>query len=117
MEILHAGQGRGTSLTPQTVSSKRFDEIDGLQCSDILPEGRAASVVIGTVRGAHHSRHGSPLHPGVATYLIHFSLEILSHFSRDFTYVYWSIPKYSPIRIFIFGRRYLPILKTSLRFF
>ncbi len=57
MEILHAGQGRGTSLSrPQTVSSKHLDEIDGLQCSDIVPEVRAASVVSGTVLGAHHSR-------------------------------------------------------------
>ena len=69
MEILHAGQGRGTSLAPQTVSSKRLDEFDGLKCSDILPEGRAASVVLGTERGAHHSRHGSQLHPGVANWV------------------------------------------------
>ncbi len=58
MEILHAGPspGQGTSFAPQTVSSKRLDEIDWLQCSDIVPEGRAASVVPGTVRGAHRSR-------------------------------------------------------------
>jgi hypothetical protein len=41
----------------------------------------------------------------------------LSHFSRDFTYVHWNIPTCSPIRIFIFGRRYVPILKMLLRFF
>jgi hypothetical protein len=35
--------------------------------SEIVPKGRASSVVLGTVRGAHHSRHGSPLNPGVAT--------------------------------------------------
>jgi hypothetical protein len=56
MEILHAGQGSGTLLAPQTVSSKRWDQIDGLQCSDIVLEGRSASVVPGTVLGAHHSR-------------------------------------------------------------
>jgi hypothetical protein len=27
---LYAGQGRGTSLSSQTVSSKHLDEIDGL---------------------------------------------------------------------------------------
>ena len=69
----HTGQGSGTSLAPQTVSSKLLDEIVGLQCSDIMPEGRAASVVPGTVRGAHHSRHGSPLHPGVATSRSHLA--------------------------------------------
>jgi hypothetical protein len=41
----------------------------------------------------------------------------LSPFSRDFTYVYWNIPTSSPIQILIFGRRYVPILKTFLRFF
>jgi hypothetical protein len=30
MEMLPAGQGRGTLLATQTVSSKRFDEIDRL---------------------------------------------------------------------------------------
>ncbi len=55
MQILHAGQGRG-SLSPQTVSSKHLDEIGGLQFSDIVPEVRAASVVSWTVLGAHHSR-------------------------------------------------------------
>ena len=29
-EVFLAGQGRGTSLAPQTVSSQRLDEIDGL---------------------------------------------------------------------------------------
>ncbi len=38
-------------------------------------------------------------------------------FSRDFTYFHWNIPSSSPIRIFIFGRRNVPILKTFLRFF
>jgi hypothetical protein len=38
-------------------------------------------------------------------------------FSRDFEYVHWNILTSSPIRIFIFGRRYVPILKTFLRFF
>ncbi len=28
IEILHAGQGRGTSLAPQTLSSKRLDVDD-----------------------------------------------------------------------------------------
>ncbi len=41
MEILHPGQGCRTLLVPQTVSSKRLDEIDWLQCSDIMPEGQA----------------------------------------------------------------------------
>jgi hypothetical protein len=41
----------------------------------------------------------------------------LSLFSRDFTYVHWNIPTCSPIRIFIFGRRYVPILNTFLQFF
>ncbi len=39
MEILHAGQGSRTSLVPQTVSSKRLDAINRLQCSDIIPKG------------------------------------------------------------------------------
>jgi hypothetical protein len=42
MEMLPAGQGRGTSLATHTVSSRRLDEIDGLQCSDIVPKGQAA---------------------------------------------------------------------------
>jgi hypothetical protein len=33
MEILHAGQGRATSLAPHTVSFKHLYDIDGLQCS------------------------------------------------------------------------------------
>ncbi len=33
----------------------------------IVPEWRAASVILGTVLGAHHFCHGSPLRPGVAT--------------------------------------------------
>ncbi len=37
-------------------------------------------------------------------------------FSRDFTHVHWNIPSSSPIRIFIFGRRYVPILKQFLQF-
>jgi hypothetical protein len=41
----------------------------------------------------------------------------LSLFSRNFTYVHWNIPTFSPIRIFMFGRRYVPILKTFPRFF
>ncbi len=41
----------------------------------------------------------------------------LIHFSRDFVYVYWNVPTCSPIRIFIFGRRYVPILKSFLRCF
>ncbi len=49
-DIFLAGKGRGTSLAPQTVSSQRLDEIDGLQCSDFLPQGRAASVVLVSVR-------------------------------------------------------------------
>jgi hypothetical protein len=49
-------------------------------------------------------------------YLIRFSRD-LSLFSRDFTYVHWNTPTSSPIRIFIMGRRYVPILKTFLRFF
>ena len=71
----HTGQGSGlgTSLAPQAVSSEFLDEIDGLQCSDIMPEGRAASVVPGIVRGAHHFLHGSPLHPGVATARSHLA--------------------------------------------
>jgi hypothetical protein len=40
----------------------------------------------------------------------------LSLYPRDFTYVRWNIPTCSPIRIFIFGRRYVPILKKFLRF-
>ncbi len=44
MEILHAGQGHRTSLVQQTVSSTCLDAIDGLQCSDIISEGRAASM-------------------------------------------------------------------------
>ncbi len=58
---------------PHTVSSKRLDEIDGLQCSDIVPEGQAASVVLGTLRGAHHSSHGSQLHPGAVTTRSHLA--------------------------------------------
>ncbi len=50
-------------------------------------------------------------------YLIRFFLEILHFFSRDFEYVHWNIPASSPIRIFIFGRRYVPNLKTFLLFF
>ncbi len=46
-----------------------------------------------------------------------FFSRYLSLFSGDFTYVHWNIPTYSPIRIFIFGRRYVPILKTFLQFF
>jgi hypothetical protein len=38
-------------------------------------------------------------------------------FSQEFKYVHWNIPSSSPIRIFIFGRRYVPILKTFLLFF
>jgi hypothetical protein len=41
----------------------------------------------------------------------YFSLD-LSHFSRNLTYVHWNIPTCSSIRIFIFGRRYFPILKN-----
>ncbi len=36
----------------------------------------------------------------------------LTLFSLDSTYNHWNIPTCSPIRIFIFGRRYVPILKT-----
>ncbi len=72
-DIFLAGQGGGKSLAPQTVSFQRLDEIDGLQCSDVLSEGRAASVILGTVRGAHHSSHCSPLHPGVATSRSHLA--------------------------------------------
>jgi hypothetical protein len=50
-------------------------------------------------------------------YLIRFFLEIYHYFSRDFEYVHWNIPTSSPIRIFIFGRRYVPILKRSYGFF
>ena len=49
-------------------------------------------------------------------YLIRFSSRFFT-FSRDFEYVHWNIPTSSPIRIFIFGRRYVPILITFLRFF
>jgi hypothetical protein len=45
------------------------------------------------------------------------SQQFLRDVSRDFTYVHWNIATCSPIRIFIFGRRYVPILKTFLRFF
>ena len=38
-------------------------------------------------------------------------------FSRDSAYGHWNISKCSPIRSFIFGRRYVPILKTFLRLF
>ncbi len=38
----------------------------------------------------------------------------LSHFSRDFTYVHWNIPTCSPIRIFIFGLRYVSKLSYGL---
>ncbi len=38
-------------------------------------------------------------------------------FSRDFTYVHWNILTCFLIRIFIFGWRYVPILKTFLRLF
>ncbi len=54
---------------------------------------------------------------GCWLYLIHFFSQDLPHFSRDFAYVHWNIPKCSPIRIFIFGRRFVPILKTLLLFF
>jgi hypothetical protein len=50
VELLHAGQGHNTLLAPPTVSFKCLDEID----ADILPETRAASVILRTVRGAHH---------------------------------------------------------------
>ena len=46
-----------------------------------------------------------------------FFSQDLSLFSRDFAYVHWNIPTCSPIRIFIFGRRYVPILKTFPLFF
>ncbi len=44
MKILYAGQGRRILLVTQTVSSKCLDEIKRLQCSVIVPKGRAASV-------------------------------------------------------------------------
>ncbi len=72
-EILHAGQGRGILFAPQTVSSKRLDDIDWLQRSDILPKGLAASVVLVTVLGAHHSSHG------FATTRSHLALYTASH--------------------------------------
>jgi hypothetical protein len=38
----------------------------------------------------------------------------LPFFSLDSTYDHRNIPQYSAIQIFIFGQRYVPILKTFL---
>ncbi len=72
MEILHAGQGRGTWLAPQTVSSKRLD---------VLTSCPTDKRISGSwdVCGAHHSSHGSPLHPGFTTTRSHLALYAESH--------------------------------------
>ncbi len=72
MEILHASQGRWTSLAPQIVSSK---------CLDVLkscPKDELHQWFLGCT-GAHHSRHGSPLNPCVATIRSHLALYAASH--------------------------------------
>jgi hypothetical protein len=45
-----------------------------------------------------------------------FFSRFITFFSR-FKYVHWNIITSSPIRTFVFGRRYVPILKTFLHFF
>ncbi len=62
-----------------------------LYCSDIVPKGRAASVLLGTVLGANHSRYGSPLHPGVAATRSHLAFVVLDLIAPEvFRYTWYT---------------------------